>query len=98
MPLELAHLPYRQGKTYEDYVGLRGLERMGRTKWTRHVERVVALLAAALEADYVVLGGGQAKKLKTLPRGTRLGTNEHAMLGGLRLWDLDATHRDLRPR
>jgi predicted NBD/HSP70 family sugar kinase len=91
MPLELAHLPYRRGKTYEDYVGLRGLRRMGLRKWTRHVEKVVALLSAALEADYVVLGGGQTKKLKKLPRGTRLGTNDHAMLGGLRLWDPHTT-------
>jgi polyphosphate glucokinase len=90
MPLELAHLPYRGGGTYEDYVGLRGLERLGRRKWNRHVERVVALLFAALEVDYVVLGGGQTKKLKQLPPGTRLGRNDQAMLGGLKLWNPDA--------
>jgi predicted NBD/HSP70 family sugar kinase len=101
MPLELAHLPYRRGKTYEDYVGLRGLKRLGLRKWTRHVAKVVALLAAALEADSVVLGGGQTKKLKRLPPGTRLGTNDHAMLGGLKLWDPHATFprkRATRPR
>lgn len=92
MPLELAHLPYRGGKTYEDYVGLRGLKRLGRRKWTHHVWKVVALLSAALEADYVVLGGGQTKKLKELPPGTRLGDNHHATIGGAKLWNT------LRPR
>ncbi len=86
-PLELAHLPYRDGGTYEDYVGLRGLERLGRRKWQRHVERVVALLQHGLQADYVMLGGGQTKKLKRLPEGVRLGNNSHAILGGIRLWD-----------
>jgi polyphosphate glucokinase len=87
MPLELAHLPYRRGKSYEDYVGLRGMRRMGRRRWTRHVATVVALLAAALQADDVVLGGGQTKKLKRLPPGTRVSTNENAIRGGLKLWD-----------
>jgi polyphosphate glucokinase len=87
MPLELAHLPYRRGKTYEDYVGLRGFRRMGRRKWTHHVHKVVALLATAMEADEVVLGGGQTKKLTTLPPGTRLGSNEYAMRGGQKLWN-----------
>ena len=64
MPLELAHLPYRRGRTYEDYVGMRGFLRLGRRKWTRHVHAVVELLRAALQADYVVLGGGQTKKLE----------------------------------
>ena len=89
MPLELAHLPYRDGKTYEDYVGLRGLQRLGRRRWTRHVERVVGLLGAALQADYVVLGGGQTKKLKQLPPATEMSTNENAIRGGLRLWNAD---------
>src|SRR6195256_2120451 len=66
-PLELAHLPYRKGKTYEDYLGLRGLERMGKKKWRRYVARVVGELQTALNADYVVLGGGNVKKIKTLP-------------------------------
>jgi polyphosphate glucokinase len=85
-PLELAHLPYRKGRTYEDYLGLRGLKRMGRKKWQRHVEKVVEILKHGLQADYVMLGGGQTKELKTLPPGVRLGTNAHAILGGLRLW------------
>ena len=87
MPLELAHLPYRNGRTYEDYVGLRGLQRLGRRKWTHHVHAVVALLRAGLQADEVVLGGGQTKKLKALPHGVRVGTNQSAIRGGLRLWD-----------
>jgi polyphosphate glucokinase len=85
-PLELAHLPYRKGRTYEDYLGLRGLKRMGRKKWQRHVEKVVEILKHGLQADYVMLGGGQTKELKTLPPGVRLGTNAQAILGGLRLW------------
>jgi polyphosphate glucokinase len=88
-PLELAHLPYRKNRTYEDYLGLRGLQRMGRKKWQRHVEKVVELLKHGLQADYVMLGGGQTKELASLPPGVRLGTNAHAILGGLRLWNKD---------
>ena len=87
VPLELAHLPYRRGRSYEDYVGARGLERLGRKKWTRHVHAVVALLRAGLHADDVVLGGGQTKRLKTLPPGVRVSDNQCAIRGGLRLWD-----------
>jgi len=87
LPLELAHLPYRHGRTYEDYVGARGLARLGRRKWTNHVHAVVALLKAGMQADEVVLGGGQTRKLKTLPPGVRLGNNRCAIRGGLRLWD-----------
>jgi polyphosphate glucokinase len=86
-PLELAHLPYRKNGTYEDYVGLRGLKRLGRKKWQRHVETVIELLKHGLQADYVMLGGGQTKKLKSLPAGVRIGNNSHAILGGIRLWD-----------
>lgn len=85
-PMELAHLLYRKGKTYEDYLGLRGLERLGKKKWRRHVAKIVELLKEALDADYVVLGGGNSKKLKTIPAGARLGKNENAFLGGFRLW------------
>jgi polyphosphate glucokinase len=85
-PLELAHLPYRNNRTYEDYVGLRGFKRLGRKKWQRHVERVIELLKHGLQADYVMLGGGQTKKLKGLPDGVRLGNNSHAILGGIRIW------------
>jgi polyphosphate glucokinase len=96
MPMELAHLPYRNGRTYEDYVGERGLLRLGPKKWTRHVHKVVEVLSQGLQADYVVLGGGQTKKLKKLPSGVRLGSNEHAILGGLRLWEDQQESR--RPR
>lgn len=88
MPLELAHMPYRSGRTYEDYVGVRGLVRLGRRKWTHHVHAVVAILQAGMQADDVVLGGGQTKKLKTIPPGVRISTNESAIRGGSRLWDL----------
>lgn len=84
-PLELGHLPYRK-RTYEDYVGLRGLRRLGRKKWRKAVEEVVQLLRAALEPETVVLGGGNAKKLDPLPPGVRLGNNANAFEGGFRLW------------
>jgi polyphosphate glucokinase len=86
-PLELAHLPYHNNRTYEDYVGLRGLKRLGRKKWQHHVERVVEILKHGLQADYVMLGGGQTKKLDSLPEGVRLCNNSHAILGGIRLWE-----------
>ena len=85
-PMELAHLLYKKGKTYEDYLGLRGLKRMGKKKWRRYVARIVEELQSALSADYVVLGGGNAKKIKTLPPKTRLGANGNAFIGGYRLW------------
>ena len=86
-PMELAHLPYKHGKTYEDYVGVRGLKRLGKKKWRRHVDDVVKLLQDGLEAEYVVLGGGNAKNIKELPPHARLGDNKNAFLGGLRLWE-----------
>jgi polyphosphate glucokinase len=86
-PMEIAHLPYKKGKTYEDYVGLRGLERLGKKKWRRKVSDVVEQLATALEAEDVVLGGGDAKKLDELPPHARLGDNANAFTGGYRLWD-----------
>ncbi len=89
-PTELAHLPYRKGRTYEDYVGIRGFRRLGEKKWSKHVADVVDLLRKALEVDYVVLGGGNAKKLKELPEGARMGANANAFLGGFRLWDVEA--------
>jgi len=86
-PMELAHLAYKKGKSYEDYLGLRGLERLGKKKWRKHVANVVESLKDALDADYVVIGGGNSKKLKELPAGARLGSNENAFLGGFRLWE-----------
>jgi 6-phosphogluconate dehydrogenase (decarboxylating) len=84
--MELAHLPYKKGKTFEDYVGDMGRRRRGSRKWERSVQEVVTQLRAALETDYVVLGGGNSKKLKSLPDGARLGSNDFAFLGGFRMW------------
>lgn len=86
-PMELAHLAYRKGKTYEDYVGLAALRRLGKKKWRRSVAKIVKSLKDALEVDYVVLGGGNSKKLKKLPPGARLGDNTRAFRGGFRMWD-----------
>lgn len=86
LPMELAHLPYRKG-TYEDYVGLRGKKRFGRKKWRDYVDDVVKKLAAALEPDDIVLGGGNVKFLKTLPPKCREGDNANAFKGGFRLWE-----------
>ena len=87
VPMELAHLPYRKDKTFEDFVGAAGLKRHGKKKWTRYVEDVVDRLVAALEPDYVVIGGGNADKLGTLPKKSRIGKNGNAFLGGFRLWE-----------
>jgi len=84
-PMELAHLPYQHGKTYEDYLGLRGLKRFGRKKWERQVAKVVLQLRQALEPDEVVLGGGNSKKLKKLPPNTHLANNDDAFIGGFRV-------------
>jgi polyphosphate glucokinase len=86
VPMELGHLSYRNG-SYEDYIGMRGLERRGKKKWQAHVGFAVARLIEALDPDDVVLGGGNAKKLRELPPGCRLGDNAYAFLGGFRLWD-----------
>jgi polyphosphate glucokinase len=85
-PLELAHLPYAKGRTYEDYVGLRGLKRLGKRRWRKHVSKVVTLLRAAMMSEDLVLGGGNAKLLKRLPAGARLGGNVHAFKGGVAMW------------
>jgi polyphosphate glucokinase len=85
-PMELAHLPYKKGRTYEDYLGKRGLDRLGKKKWQKNVFEVVNKLRQAMQADDVVLGGGNAKKLDKLPTGMRLGSNNNAFLGGFRMW------------
>jgi polyphosphate glucokinase len=85
-PLELGHLPYRK-ETFEDYVGERGRERLGKKRWRDAVAETVELLSAATEPDYVVLGGGNARHLKELPPNSRLGANENAFVGAFRLWD-----------
>jgi polyphosphate glucokinase len=91
IPLEAAHLPYRRGRSFEEYVGAAGLERLGRKKWRRHVAEVVSLLSAALLAEYVVLGGGNVRLLKELPENARRGSNLNAFRGGYRLWTSGVT-------
>jgi polyphosphate glucokinase len=86
-PLEIAHLLYRSGKTYEDFLGKRGLDRMGKKGWRRLVGEIVPRLHAAFQVDEVVLGGGNVKQLKALPPDCRLGTNANAFAGGFRLWE-----------
>jgi polyphosphate glucokinase len=85
--MELAHLPFRKGRTYEDYAGLRGLKRLGKKRWRQVVDEIVSELVAALQPDDVVLGGGNVKHLRQLPAGARLGDNANAFVGGFRLWE-----------
>jgi predicted NBD/HSP70 family sugar kinase len=86
VPMELAHLPYQNG-TWEDYLGVRSLKKRGRRKWQQHVELAIARLTDALAPDDIVLGGGNAKKLKKLPKGCRMGSNANAFTGGFRLFE-----------
>ena len=88
-PMELGHLPYKKGRTFEDYVGQAGMKRMGRRKWQSSVFDVVQRLRDALLPDYVVLGGGNVKKLDEMPPGCRPGDNDNAFIGGARLWQPD---------
>ena len=85
-PMELGHLPYRK-HTYEHYVGEAGVVRHDKKKWRRYVADVVKRLIAALEPDETVIGGGNVKKLKTLPPHCRAGDNANAFRGGFRMWD-----------
>jgi polyphosphate glucokinase len=95
-PMELAHLPYKKGRTYEEYVGIAGLRRLGRQSWRKHVWAVLKRIRLALEPGYVVVGGGNAKKLHRFPKGVRLGSNKRAFMGGFRLWQDDArSHREV---
>jgi polyphosphate glucokinase len=97
-PMELAHLPYKHGRTYEDYVGRRGLRRTGKKKWRKNVEDVIERLRAALEPDDVVIGGGNAKLLRRLPAGARWGDNADAIEGGARLWRHPDAHMMAKKR
>jgi len=97
VPLELAHLPYSNGKTYEEFIGEAGLKRLGKRKWRRHVHKIVELLAEATNADYTVIGGGNVRFLDTLPANTRRGNNANAFRGGFRLWE-DTETRGTRKR
>lgn len=90
-PMELAHLPYKKGHTYEDYVGLKGLEKYGKKKWRKKVSEITEKLKNALEAEYVVLGGGNARLINKVPEGTIIGDNSNAIIGGIRAWH-DKSH------
>lgn len=85
-PLELGHLPYKKGRTFEDYVGVRGLERLGKKCWREEVLKVIQQLSAALQPEYVVLGGGNTRLLEEIPANCRLGDNANAFIGGFRVW------------
>ena len=87
-PMELGHLPFKKS-TYEDYLGESGRELLGKKRWREEVKKVISILVKGLEPDYVVLGGGNAKQLKTLPDKCRLGDNADAFKGGFRLWAND---------
>ncbi len=84
--MELGHLPYKKGRTFEDYVGEHGRERLGKRKWRKEVAAVIETFRAALEPDYIVLGGGNSPKVGRLPPGVRLGENTNAFAGGFLLW------------
>ncbi len=88
-PMELGHLPYKKGRSFEEYVGQAGLKRLGRRKWQAAVFDVVERLRRALLVEYIVLGGGNVKKLDELPPLCRPGDNSHAFIGGVRLWEED---------
>jgi polyphosphate glucokinase len=85
-PTELGHLPYKSGKSFEDFVGERGRKARGTKKWRKCAIEIIEHLKIALGVDYVVLGGGNAVRLKSLPPGVRLGNNSNAFIGGVRLW------------
>jgi polyphosphate glucokinase len=87
IPLELAHLPYKNGRTYEEYIGLVGLERRGKARWRKSVLDIISRFQAALVCDSVLLGGGNAKLMKNLPNHVMLGANSNAIDGGLKLWE-----------
>jgi polyphosphate glucokinase len=86
-PMELGHLPYKKGRTFEEYLGNAGMKRAGRRKWQSSVFDVVLRLRKALIPEYVVLGGGNVKKLDGLPEACHAGDNDNAFIGGYRLWE-----------
>jgi ROK family len=96
LPLELGDLPYRDHKIIEDFLGKPGMVMLGEKEWSREVEHAVIQLKKSLIADYVVLGGGNVKKLDSLPRGVERGHNRNAYLGGMRLWQTEPRGR--RPK
>ncbi len=97
-PLELSHLPYKDGGSYEDFLGKRGLAKLGKKHWRRQVEKVADLLKFGLQVDEIVIGGGNMKKLKRLPPGARAVPNGNALAGGLRLWEAEEDLKRLSAR
>lgn len=95
IPLELAHLPYKKGLTYEEYVGVTGLESRGKKRWRKSVLDIIARFQAAFVCDYVLLGGGNAKFMTNLPPHVILGANSNAVEGGIRLWQDPDELKDL---
>ena len=93
IPLELAHLPYRHGRSYEDYVGVAGRERLGKRRWRKHVLDIIDLFVAAFLVDYVVIGGGNAEHVSNAPRNVRIGDNSNAFRGGFRIWEGQSCRR-----
>src|SRR3984957_14589099 len=97
-PMEFGHLPYKHGRTYEQYVGQHGLEGLGEKKWRKEVAEVVAQLSHALEVEYVVLGGGNVRLLKEIPKPARLGANNNALTGGRLIWQASGSPLVLDPK
>ena len=86
-PMELAHLPYKKGKTFEDYAGERGLQKDGKKKWRKHIFEIIEHLSAALELDSIVIGGGNVTKLDHMPPKCSVGSNVNAFAGGFAIWE-----------
>jgi polyphosphate glucokinase len=84
--MELAHMPWKKGRTYEEFLGKAGLERLGRKRWRKQVWKAIEQLSSTLESEYVVLGGGNAKLLDSLPKNVVLGSNGNAFKGAFLLW------------
>jgi polyphosphate glucokinase len=93
--LELGNLPYLNGKPCVEYVKKSTLKRIGRARWSLHVKRIVRVMADALQPDYTVLGGGQAKLVANPPRWVEVTDNSKAFIGGIRLWQPPAWFRRL---
>jgi polyphosphate glucokinase len=91
--LELAHHPFAKGKTYDDYVGERGLEKEGLEKWNRRMKKVFKVLKTVINYDTLYIGGGNSDKLNfKLDKNMKIVTNQDGIKGGSRLWLKDARH------
>jgi polyphosphate glucokinase len=95
---EVAHLHYRKNKTLEEYVGVRARKRLGNKKWRKHVEKIITTFLERVHADDIVLGGGEVKNLKRLPKGCRIGNNANAFIGGFRLWEKEFGDKNRRAK